>query len=74
MITSRFVSCYSCAGEDSICFTDQRGMRDMLVSIGLSHGAQAEPVPELEALVLYSLITFQNYTAITYKYRAGVDL
>ncbi len=28
---------------------------------------QAEPVPELEARVLYSLIIFQNYTAITFK-------
>lgn len=28
---------------------------------------QAEPVPDLEARVLYSLIIFQNYTAITFK-------
>lgn len=28
---------------------------------------QAEPVPELEAQVLYSLIIFQNYTAVTFK-------
>lgn len=28
---------------------------------------QAEPEPELEAQVLYSLIIFQNYTAITFK-------
>lgn len=39
----------------------------MLVSSRLSGVAQAEPVPELEAQVLYSLIIFQNYTAITFK-------
>lgn len=33
----------------------------------LSLVVQAEPVPELEARVLYSLIIFQNYTAITFK-------
>lgn len=33
----------------------------------LSCVVQAEPVPELEARVLYSLIIFQNYTAITFK-------
>lgn len=30
-------------------------------------GVRAEPVPELEARVFYSLIIFQNYTAITFK-------
>lgn len=33
----------------------------------LSGAVQAEPVPELEARVLYSLIIFQNYTAVTFK-------
>lgn len=33
----------------------------------LSHLVQAEPVPGLEARVLYSLIISQNYTAVTFK-------
>lgn len=70
MLTGRFVLCYSCAGEG----LDQLAMRNMLVSFASHIIVQAEPVPEVEALVLYSLIIFQNYTAITYKYRAGVDL
>lgn len=44
------------------------GKRDMLVFLSrLSRDVQAEPVPDLEARVLYSLIIFQNYTAITFK-------
>lgn len=44
------------------------GKRDMLVFPSrLSRDVQAEPVPDLEARVLYSLIIFQNYTAITFK-------
>lgn len=72
MITGRFVSCYSCAGEGSDQFLDQLGKRDVLVTMRLSRVVQAEPLPDLEARVLYSLIIFQNYTAITFKYRAGV--
>lgn len=76
MITGRFVSCYSCAGEGSdLNHGSAGGERDMLVFLSrLSRDVQAEPVPDLEARVLYSLIIFQNYTAVTLKYRAGVDL
>lgn len=73
MITGRFVSCYSCAGEGS-----EPNRRSALRGKGKERGCagflsrpprvfQTEPVPGLEARVLYSLIIFQNYTAITFK-------
>lgn len=69
MITGKFVSCYSCAGEGSDLshrsVWGERGRAGFLSR--LSRVVQAEPVPELEARVLYSLIIFQNYTAITFK-------
>lgn len=72
MITGKFVSCYSCAGEGSdlnhgsVWGGRGRGGRAGFLS-QLSCVVQAEPVPGLEARVLYSLIIFQNYTAITFK-------
>lgn len=71
MITGKFVSCYSCAGEGS----DQnywsvrgvdRGRAGFQVKY-LVLSKQSRQVPELEAQVLYSLIIFQNYTAVTFK-------
>lgn len=79
MITGNFVSCYSCAGEGSdlnhgSVWRGRGGMGCWFPS-QLSCAIQAEPVPELEAQVLYSLIIFQNYTAITFKNtELGVDL
>lgn len=69
MITGKFVSCYSCAGEASDLthgsVGGERGRAGFWVDYVV--WSKQSRSPGLEARVLYSLIIFQNYTAITFK-------
>ena len=69
MITGKFVSCYSCAGEASDLthgsVGGERGRAGFRVDYVV--WSKQSRSPGLEARVLYSLIIFQNYTAITFK-------